>query len=63
MKLLTWNILSPTWFCLYAKETYGLLCDFDFNQKRLDNIITSIKTLNPDVLCLQEVDNNFGKRI
>ena len=55
MKILTWNILSPTWFCLYAKETYGLHCDFDFNQKRLDNIITSIKTLNPDVLCLQEI--------
>lgn len=55
MKLLTWNILSPTWFCLYAQKTYGLLCDFDFNKKRLDNIITSIKTLNPDVLCLQEI--------
>lgn len=71
LRILTWNILAPGWFCKYQDVTYGLnfskknkVFEYDnFHEMRLDNIINSIKVINPDIICLQEVTPNSLKII
>ena len=71
LKILTWNILAPGWFCPYQDVTYGLnytkkdiIWKYDnFHIMRLENIINTIKKLNPDLICLQEITPNSLKII
>lgn len=71
LRILTWNILAPGWFCMYQDITYGLnfskkniVFEYDsFHEMRLDNVINSIKVINPDIICLQEVTPNSLKII
>lgn len=67
LRLLTWNILASGWFQPYQQETYGLNYDTDelikFNNMRLKNIIRTIKNVNPDIICLQEIDFDFLNQI
>lgn len=62
LRVLTWNILAPGWFNFYQNVTYGLnyseLELASFHKMRLGNIIQTIKNVNPDVICLQEIDSD-----
>lgn len=71
IKILTWNILAPGWFCQYQDLTYGLnytkkdkIWKYNnFHIMRLENIINTIKKLSPDIICLQEITPNSLKII
>ena len=71
LNILTWNILAPGWFCPYQDVTYGLnytdkkkIWDYeDFHSMRLKNIINTIRNINPDIICLQEITPNSLKDI
>ena len=71
INILTWNILAPGWFCPYQDITYGLnftkkniIWKHDnFHLMRIQNIINTIKILNPDIICLQEITPNSLKII
>ena len=65
IKALTWNILAPLWFDEYQNITYGLNISNKkkFHEMRLQNIINSIKIIEPDIICLQEITREWLKVI
>ena len=67
LKVLTWNILANIWFNQYQEITYGLNYNSQeltsFHKKRLENIIKTIKAIEPDILCLQEVTKKVLNKI
>jgi exonuclease III len=67
LRILTWNILAPGWFNSYQEATYGLNYSESelakFHNMRINNIIHTIKNVNPDVICLQEIDSDFLDQI
>lgn len=69
IRILTWNILAPGWFNAFQDVTYGLNIAkkenfnkyYNFHNMRVENVIQSIKKIDPDVICLQEVTPNSMK--
>ena len=57
MRFLTWNILAPKYSNYSMKKTYGLK-SID-HENRLKNIKDTIEKINPDILCLQEVTQQW----